>query len=125
MKQKKPRVKLWGVLTPVFAVLLAASIVGNTVANYYATTLNVALNVESYRIVKGDSTEDTNYFTSDFTSDEERSAYEAELCAAVEAEGATLLMNNNSALPLASGAKVSLFGRGAVDLMYGLSLIHI
>jgi len=53
MKQKKARVKLWGVLTPVFAVLLAASIVGNSVANYYSTTLNVALDVETYRIVKG------------------------------------------------------------------------
>lgn len=119
MKQKKARVKLWGVLTPVFAVLLAASIVGNSVANYYSTTLNVALDVETYRIVKGDSNENTDYFTSDFASDEERAAYEAELCAAVEAEGATLLLNNNNALPLASGAKVSLFGRGSVDLMYG------
>lgn len=119
MKQKKARVKLWGILTPVFAVLLAASIVGNSVANYYSTTLNVALDVEAYRIVKGDSNENTDYFTSDFASDEERAAYEAELCAAVEAEGATLLLNNNNALPLASGAKVSLFGRGSVDLMYG------
>ena len=41
------------------------------------------------------------------------------LCATVEAEGAALLMNNNNALPLAGGAKVSLFARGSVDLMYG------
>ena len=54
-----------------------------------------------------------------FASDEEREAYEAELCAQVEAEGAALLKNDNNALPLASGAKVSLFGHGSVDLMYG------
>ncbi len=54
-----------------------------------------------------------------FASDEEREAYEAELCATVEAEGAALLKNENNALPLASGAKVSLFGHGSVDLMYG------
>lgn len=33
--------------------------------------------------------------------------------------GAALLKNENNALPLANGAKVSLFGHGSVDLMYG------
>ena len=85
----------------------------------YETTINVATNASTYKIIKGDTTEDTNYFTSDFASDEERESYEEELCATVESEGAALLKNDNSALPLASGAKVSLFGRGSVDLMYG------
>lgn len=57
------------------------------IANQYATTLNVALNASTYKIIKGDTTEDTEYFKAGFTSDEEREAYEAELCATVEAEG--------------------------------------
>ena len=118
--QKKPKVTLWSVLTGVCAVLLIAALVATfIVAPMYETTINVALNADTYRIIRGDTDEDTNYFTSDFASDEEREAYEAELCATVEAEGAALLKNENNALPLASGAKVSLFARGSVDLMYG------
>lgn len=118
-KKKGTGVRKWGILTGVFAVLLVALIIGSTIAFQYATTINVALNVSTYEIIKGDSDEDTEYFKSDFASDEERVAYEEELCATVEAEGAALLKNDNEALPLSEGAKVSLFGHGSVDLMYG------
>ena len=116
---KKPKVGMWSGLTAVTAVLTAGAIVGTTVAFHYTTTVNNYLDADTYKIIKGDSDEDTEYFKSDFTSDEERESYEAELCAQVEAEGAALLKNDNNALPLASGAKVSLFGHGSVDLMYG------
>ena len=119
MKNTKPKVRLWSVLTALTAILTIAAIVGNIIANQYATTLNVALNASTYKIIKGNTTEDTEYFKSGFASDAEREAYEAELCATVEAEGAALLKNENNALPLASGAKVSLFAHGSVDLMYG------
>ena len=98
---------------------MVALIIGSTIAFRYTTTINVALDVETYKIVKGDSDADTEYFKSDFASDEEREAYEEELCARLEEEGAALLMNDNEALPLSSGAKVSLFAHGSVDLMYG------
>ena len=119
MNTKKPKVRLWSVLTALTAILTIAAIVGNMIANQYATTLNVALNASTYKIIKGNTTEDTEYFKAGFASDEEREAYEAELCATVEAEGAALLKNDNAALPLADSAKVSLFGHGSVDLMYG------
>lgn len=119
MEKKSTGVKLWGILTAVSALLMVVLVVGTTIAFQYATTINVALEVSTFKIVKGDSDVDTEYFKSDFASDEERTSYEEELCAAVEAEGATLLKNENEALPLAKGAKVSLFARGAVDLLYG------
>ena len=119
MNTKKSKVRLWSVLTALTAILTIAAIVGNMIANQYATTLNVALNASTYKIIKGNTTEDTEYFKAGFASDEEREAYEAELCATVEAEGAALLKNDNAALPLADSAKVSLFGHGSVDLMYG------
>ena len=120
MKNKKSKVGLWSALTAITAILTIAAIVGNIIANQYATTINVALNASTYKIIHDSSnTEDTEYFKKGFASDAEREAYEAELCAQVEAEGAALLKNQNAALPLAQGAKVSLFGHGSVDLMYG------
>lgn len=101
MNTKKSKVRLWSVLTALTAILTIAAIVGNMIANQYATTLNVALNASTYKIIKGNTTEDTEYFKAGFASDEEREAYEAELCATVEAEGAALLKNDNAALPLA------------------------
>ena len=114
---KKPKTMLWRILTILFAVLTAAACVGNYFANQYATTINVALNTSFSRIQGYDL--ESMYFTSDFESEDARWEYERELCAQVESEGAALLKNDNNALPLAAGAKVSLFARGSVDLMYG------
>lgn len=114
--QKKPKVVKWSVLTALLAIVLVAGIVLQVVSGMYATTINVALGTNFFRI---DGASDDVYFASDFASDAEREAYEAELCATLEAEGAALLKNDNAALPLTSGAKVSLFARGSVDLMYG------
>ena len=114
---KKAKVAKWGILTGLTAALTVGSVVGNVIANQYATTINVALNTSYSKIVGYDK--DSMYFTSDFESEDARWDYEKELCAQVEAEGAALLKNDNAALPLADGAKVSLFARGSVDLLYG------
>ena len=119
MKKKGTGVKLWSALSVVTAILLVAVIIGTSYANRYATTINVALGIETTKIIKGEDSGDTEYFKSDFASEDERVKYEEELCARVESEGAALLKNDNQALPLSSGAKVSLFARGSVDLMYG------
>ena len=114
---KKAKVAKWGILTGLTAALTVGAVVGNVIANQYATTINVALNTSYSKIVGYDK--DSMYFTSDFESEDARWDYEKELCAQVEAEGAALLKNDNAALPLADGAKVSLFARGSVDLLYG------
>ena len=59
------------------------------------------------------------YFESDFATEEERVQKGAELVKQVEAEGAALLMNDGDTLPLAMGAKVSLFSTSAADIVYG------
>ena len=67
--QKKPKVGLWSGLTAVSAVLTAAAMVATfVVAPMYETTINVATNASTYRIIKGETEEDTNYFTSSFAS---------------------------------------------------------
>ena len=111
MKNTKPKVRLWSVLTGLTAILTVAAIVGNIIANQYATTINVALNASTYKIIHGENTGDTEYFKKGFASDEEREAYEAELCATVEAEGAALLKNENNALPLAPAPALSIPAR--------------
>jgi beta-glucosidase len=116
---KKPSLVKGTVLTSISAILLVAVIIGNTIAQSSASIINLYLGTTTYKMVKGNSNEDTEYFKSDFASEEELVAFEEELCATVEAEGATLLKNDNAALPLASGNKVSLFSHSSVDLMYG------
>ncbi len=59
------------------------------------------------------------YYESDFATEEERLAKGSELVKQVEAEGAALLTNEDNALPLASGAKVSLFSTSSVNIVYG------
>ena len=59
------------------------------------------------------------YFEGDFATPEEMAAYGAELCKLTEAEGAVLLMNENNALPLKAGARVSCFSNSSVNLVYG------
>ena len=116
---KKSGITKWSVFTALMAVLLAVSLVAGQIANNFATTINIYLGTSTYKVISGDSNEDTEYFKSAFASEQELVDFEYELCAAVEAEGAALLMNNNNALPLAPGAKVSLFSHSSVDLMYG------
>ena len=74
MKNTKPKVRLWSVLTGLTAILTVAAIVGNIIANQYATTINVALNASTYKIIHGENTGDTEYFKKGFASDEEREA---------------------------------------------------
>ena len=55
----------------------------------------------------------------DYKTDKERIEAGAELVKQVEAEGASLLMNENTALPLAKKSKVSLFSTSSVNIVYG------
>ena len=66
-----------------------------------------------------DEDENANYFTGDYATEEERLAAGKNLCYEVEAEGAALLLNNNNALPLTPGAKVSTLSSNSVNLVYG------
>lgn len=63
--------------------------------------------------------ESAKYFESDFESVEETDKYGLDLVQRVEEEGAALLMNENNALPLDKGAKVSCFSNSSVNLVYG------
>ena len=62
---------------------------------------------------------DAVYYEGDFKTEEERTKKGAELVKQVEAEGASLLLNENATLPLDKEAKVSLFSTSSVNIVYG------
>ncbi len=98
------------VLTVVLSVVLV-------VVNYLPTTFDLVLSGERYSVV--DEDEDAIYYESSYSSDEERVADDVATSLQVEAEGATLLLNEDDALPLAEGSKITLFSHSSVDPVYG------
>ncbi|WP_454051042.1 glycoside hydrolase family 3 N-terminal domain-containing protein [Cellulomonas sp. Marseille-Q8402] len=99
------------------AALAGGVVVGNAYATKYSDLVSVYLDQPTQKVVTAEG-EDAEYFTSDFTSDADRQAYLAEVGTRISAEGITLL-ENDGALPLAGGARISVFGQSAVDPVYG------
>ena len=116
MKKKNTGTLKWKIFTGTSAVLFAFTMVAGPIANSYASIINMVLDTESTKVV-GDPGK--IYYEADFTSSEEQSVSAEELCAQIVANGATLLLNRQNALPLASGAKVSLFGTTSRSFVYG------
>ena len=116
-KGRRKAVRPFKGLTIFFAIVLIIGIVATYVLDLYAMTMKLLLGGVTYEIVDGDDS--AQYYTSDYSSEEERIEVGSETAYQVEAEGVTLLKNENDALPLESGAKVTLFGYGSVDLTYG------
>ena len=109
--------KLWTILTVVMAVLLVASIVAVPVTNAFSTVINVALGASTQEIIPDPDAE--IYFWTNYENEEDLVAYEKELCATVEGEGAALLVNRDNTLPLAEGSKITTFSQSSFNLMYG------
>ncbi len=85
----------------VIYVVCAALIVGMLVGNYFADTYRELITV----YLSGSGTVTT--------------AESEALCLEIEEEGMVLLQNKDGALPLKSGAAVSVFGQDSVDFVYG------
>lgn len=101
----------------VSAVLVVALVVGTYFANRYYDLVSLYLGQQTQEVVEADG-EEVTHFPSDFTSDEERDAYVAQVSTDISREGITL-MQNDGGLPLASNAKISVFGQNSVDPVYG------
>lgn len=97
-------------VTFIFLVLAVfCTIFDNSVSIFVGGTFNDIRNRD----------ENAVYYPMDFDSKEEMIHYGYELCKRVEAEGAVLLMNENGALPLAEGSKISCFSTSSVNPVYG------
>ncbi len=99
-----------------------AAIVGaNVAANKFSSLLDHYLGGRPYTVetVAGSEDWDSEYYTPKFRGRNAATNAANELVGEVEAAGVVLLKNKNGALPLSSGANVSLIGRYAADPVYG------
>jgi len=112
-KATRPWKWLTWISAPLAIILTAATII----VGMFDNTFVLFLGGTFWELVN----EDPNaiYFEGDFETEEERTAAGAALVKQVEAEGASLLMNEGDTLPLAKGAKVSLFSTSSVNIVYG------
>ena len=108
------KAKLFRGLTQTFAALLAILVVVGSIAGEWASYINDALGTKSYELVSAsDGSQDTIYFKSDYSTPEALIEAREELIRRTAAEGTVVLKNENNALPLNSGAKITLLGIGS------------
>ncbi len=120
MSNKKPRRLSLPIAVGAYtlcAALAAGLVVGNVYANKYADLVSIYLDQPTQKVVSADGDE-AEYFTSDFAGDDERQHYLASVGTRISEEGITLLQNDG-ALPVSAGAKISVFGQDAVDPVFG------
>ncbi len=116
-KAKRKAVGLWkwlSIISGPLAVILVAALV---VLGMFDNTLSLFVGGTFWEL----ENEDPNavYYEGDFATEADRVAAGAALVKQVEAEGAALLTNEADTLPLAEGAKVSLFSTSSVNIVYG------
>ena len=116
-KAKRKAYGPWKVLSIISAPLAIIFAIVMVICNMFDNTVALFVGGTFWEL----ENEDPNYiyYEGDFATEEERTAAGAALVEQVEAEGAALLMNEEKALPLASGAKVSLFSTSSVNIVYG------
>lgn len=107
---------IWG---SVLAILLVALIVANCVALQYATIITRSLGHDTVETVNMDTSGASDYFTSDYSSQEELLAHEVAISQQIEAEGAVLLKNDQNALPITEGSKVTFLSLASTKFRYG------
>lgn len=79
-REKKTGVVKWSIFTVICAILLIASIIGTNFALAASQAINIYLKTDTYKIVDhGDGDEDTEYFKSEFDSEEELKAHDKEV----------------------------------------------
>ena len=114
-KLLKPRVITWAAVTVVLTAVLI-------VADYFAMNKYIKL-IEGTQLGGDTPIPDPNQKGTPFVSkfDTKDKAFENanEVTKQICEEGMILLKNDNEALPLAKNAKVTVFGRNSIDLVYG------
>ena len=122
--KKKTKVVLQKTAVLVTTLLMGVSLTVTDVALANNDTVTAFLGQNNAKIVEleGDVDIDTEHgYRSAYSNIQELVAAGFEVQERQEAEGAVLLKNDNNALPLAKGAKVSVFGITGAAPFYGAS----
>ncbi len=123
-KVSMKRTKLLALLTSISCVLLTIVLVGSYFTAAYAMMINKELGIVTTSVVTDDPSKNATYYASSFLKedgtrdDDALTAWQKALCEQIQGEGSVLL-TNNGALPMEKGLGVTVFGRGAVDTIYG------
>jgi beta-glucosidase len=106
---------------PILAFIATVVIIANVALNIGVNWVSSQLGTGTYTVNSPESAEgwDTEYYTSEFASIDEVNAAAQDLVQEIAGEGIVLAKNADSALPLPSGAKVTMLGRSAADPVYG------
>ena len=104
---------IWKIPMAGFAVLTAVCVTAIPITGYFAPMINVALNAETQKIVKDPNAQ--IFYWTNYDSEEELVANDWNVCRQVMAEGASVLLNRDGALPLAPDSKISCFSQSSVD----------
>ncbi len=109
------------ILITVMALMLGLSSVGTQIAWANAQVINSYLGAKSFDVIEDPASADldTEYFKSDYSNLGDLISAGAKMTEEVMVEGAVLLKNDNDALPLSRGDKVSVFGTASADPVYG------
>lgn len=99
------------------AGLAVALVIGNVMISRYVDLISVYFGQTTQRVVSAEGGS-ADYYTSDFDSAADRAEHITEVATDISREGITLLQNDG-ALPLSSGTRVSVFGQDFVDPVYG------
>ena len=123
-KVSMKRTKLLALLTSISCILLTIVLVGSYFTAAYAMMINKELGIVTTSVVTDDPSKNATYYASSFLKedgtrdDDALTAWQKALCEQIQGEGSVLL-TNNGALPMKKGLGVTVFGRGAVDTIYG------
>ncbi len=107
----------WKFLTLLSGPLALILIIATVVVTMFDNTIALFTGGTFWELENEDP--DAVYYEGDYATEADRLAAGSALVKQVEAEGAALLMNDEAALPLANGAKVSLFSTSSVNIVYG------
>ena len=109
------------ILVVVFALSTALIFTASGIMLENASAVSGFFNAQTQIVYEEDDGEerDSIYYKTQFNSVAEVIANGEELCEEVVAEGAVLLINDDGALPLSKGGKVTLYGAGSTNIVIG------
>lgn len=112
--------KKWRGLSAIAASLMTIAVGGVAIVNANAAFINSRLGTTNIKLVEtGDGTQDTNYFKSSYSSLVEVVEAKEALAEQIAAEGTVLLKNADSALPISTTDKVTVWGMNSVNPVLG------